>query len=102
MLAKSLLQVVNACEYNSGLSVFILSSIACSFNNVSFDNLEQADYNNGWYNYPESGLLENKDSSNIFSGYIKYKNKEHIRYLYLNYNVLTIIDEIHCNKAYSK
>lgn len=83
--------------YNLSLDIKKEYLSTAAHNTISFDNLEQADYNNGWYNYPESGLLENKDSSNIFSGYIKYKNKEHIRYLYLNYNVLTIIDEIHCN-----
>ena len=65
-----------------------------SHNTISIQGYEQADYNNGWFNYPQSNILATDSKNNIFKGIAIYKGFSHTRSLYYKDNTLIVKDNI--------
>lgn len=80
--------------YNQSFDIKRKCFSTASHNTIAVLGFEQADYNNGWFNYPKSKMLENNSDDCIFIGYVEYKGVVHTRQLNYNSNVIIITDKI--------
>lgn len=80
--------------YNQSFDVRKECISTSSHNTITIEDCEQADYNNGWYNYPKSEILQSVANNCVFTGYVEYKDIRHTRSVCVEANVLTIIDQL--------
>lgn len=78
--------------YNQSTNIRKECILTYSHNTISILNCEQANYNKGWYNYPKSEILKPETNNCIFTGYVEYNSIRHTRNIFLDNNILTIID----------
>ncbi|WP_332571754.1 heparinase II/III family protein [Bacteroides sp.] len=80
--------------YNQSFDIRRKCLSTVSHNTISISDLEQADYNNGWFNYPKSKALEKDADDCIFIGCVEYKGVVHTRQLNHNSNTIIVTDKI--------
>ena len=80
--------------YNQSQSIRKICQSTASHNTISFKGIEQADYYDGWFNFPESACQQTVSPDNIISCYVKYKDVIHNRNIFYKSKEMIIKDEI--------
>lgn len=80
--------------YNQSFDIRKECISTSSHNTMAIGDYEQADYSNGWYNYPKSEILQPVANDCIFTGYVEYKGIRHTRSIFVEANTLTIVDQL--------